>query len=111
MPKTWMARIRLWRSGGGTLAAEAALLLGAMAECLDLGDDQYTRGRPHPMIEPELRNEHIAAALADASVAVLLFDVVPHKKPACLEEIAAPRVECGAHSSSPVRNRQRKIHP
>ena len=61
---------------GGTLAAEAALLLGAMAECLDLGDDQYTRGRPHPMIEPELRNEHIAAALADASIAVLLFDVV-----------------------------------
>jgi len=61
---------------GGTLAAEAALLLDAMGECLDLGDDKYTRGRPHPMIEPELRNEHIAAALADASVAVLLFDVV-----------------------------------
>ena len=48
----------------------------AMGECIDLGDDKYTRGRPHPMIEPELRNEHIAAALADASVAVLLFDVV-----------------------------------
>jgi len=64
---------------GGTLAAEAALVLrraGASGECLDLGDDRYTRGRPHPMIEPELRNEHIAAALADTRVAVLLFDVV-----------------------------------
>jgi FdrA protein len=61
---------------GGTLAAEASLLLGAMGECIDLGDDQYTRGRPHPMIEPELRNEHIAAALSDPNIAVLLVDVV-----------------------------------
>ena len=61
---------------GGTLAAEASLLLGSAGECIDLGDDKYTRGRPHPMIEPELRNEHIAAEFADPSVAVLLFDVV-----------------------------------
>lgn len=64
---------------GGTLAAEAALLLraaGAAGECMDLGDDRYTRGRPHPMIEPELRNEHIARAIADPAVGVLLFDLV-----------------------------------
>ena len=64
---------------GGTLAAEAELLLraaNAPGECIDLGDDRFTRGRPHPMIEPELRNEHVAAALADPSIAVLLFDVV-----------------------------------
>ncbi len=64
---------------GGTLAVEAALILrraGAPGECLDLGDDRYTRGRPHPMIEPELRNEHIARAAADPAVGVLLFDVV-----------------------------------
>ena len=64
---------------GGTLAAEAALILrdaGAPGECVDLGDDRYTRGRPHPMIEPELRNEHIARAAADPAVGVLLFDVV-----------------------------------
>jgi len=63
----------------GTLAAEAALILrgaGAPGECVDLGDDRYTRGRPHPMIEPELRNEHIARAAADPAVGVLLFDVV-----------------------------------
>ena len=64
---------------GGTLAAEAELILhgsGVVGECIDLGDDRYTRGRPHPMLEPELRNEHIPAALADPRVAVLLFDVV-----------------------------------
>ncbi|TMH25780.1 MAG: oxidoreductase, partial [Betaproteobacteria bacterium] len=64
---------------GGTLAAEAALILrdaGAPGECVDLGDDRYTRGRPHPMIEPELRNEHIVRAAADPAVGVLLFDVM-----------------------------------
>jgi len=61
---------------GGTLAAEAEILLGDGGDCVDLGDDEFTRGRPHPMIEPELRNEHIRKALADPSVGVLLFDVV-----------------------------------
>jgi len=64
---------------GGTLASEATALLraaGVSGECIDLGDDRYTRGRPHPMIEPELRNEHVARALADPSIGVLLFDVV-----------------------------------
>jgi FdrA protein len=76
---------------GGTLAAEAELVLraaGAPGECLDLGDDRYTRARPHPMIEPELRNEHIARAVADAAVGVLLFDVVlgygSHRDPAAV---------------------------
>ena len=64
---------------GGTLASEAALILrdaGAAGECVDLGDDRYTRGRPHPMIEPQLRNEHIARVAADSAIGVLLFDVV-----------------------------------
>ena len=62
---------------GGTLCAEADLLLAKTRRRLvDLGDDRYTRGRPHPMIEPELRNEHVAAALADADVGVILVDVV-----------------------------------
>jgi hypothetical protein len=43
---------------------------------LDLGDDAYTRGRPHPMIDPMLRNEMLRAQADDASVAALLFDVV-----------------------------------
>ena len=53
---------------------------------LDLGDDDYTRGRPHPMIEPEARSVHIVEALADPDVAVLLLDVVigygAHRDPA-----------------------------
>jgi hypothetical protein len=68
---------------GGSLAGEAKLIikavLGATAarhEILDLGDDEYTVGRPHPMIDPRLRNEHIAAAGADPDTAVILLDVV-----------------------------------
>jgi FdrA protein len=65
---------------GGTLCSEAELVFrrrGAQGHrFIDLGDDRYTRGRPHPMIDPEIRNEHVAAALADASVGVILTDVV-----------------------------------
>jgi FdrA protein len=43
---------------------------------LDLGDDLFTRGRPHPMIEPALRNERLAAELSDPTVGLLLFDCV-----------------------------------
>jgi FdrA protein len=67
---------------GGTLCAEAQIILadhGVPARAyklIDLGDDQYTRGRPHPMIEPELRNAHIERALAEKGVGVVLLDVV-----------------------------------
>jgi len=43
---------------------------------LDLGDDDYTRGRPHPMIDPTLRNAMIRAQGRDPSTAAILFDVV-----------------------------------
>ena len=43
---------------------------------IDLGDDAFTVGRPHPMIDFRLRNEHIAAAAADPATAVILLDVV-----------------------------------
>jgi FdrA protein len=61
---------------GGTLCAEAEQIAGAGHQFIDLGDDEFTRGRPHPMIEPELRNEHVARALADPRVGVVLVDVV-----------------------------------
>jgi FdrA protein len=49
----------------------------AGTHCLiDLGDDDYTRGRPHPMIDPAARSASIADALADPTVAVLLLDLV-----------------------------------
>jgi FdrA protein len=43
---------------------------------IDLGDDAYTRGRPHPMIEPAVRDAPLKAALADPAVGVILIDVV-----------------------------------
>ncbi|MGH9101479.1 MAG: protein FdrA [Acidimicrobiales bacterium] len=44
--------------------------------CLDLGEEEFTRGRPHPMIDPEARAERIVAAGSDRDTAVVLIDVV-----------------------------------
>jgi len=43
---------------------------------LDLGDDDYTRGRPHPMIDPLLRDAMVREQGADAQTAAIVFDVV-----------------------------------
>ncbi len=61
---------------GGTFCYEAELLLGAHHELIDLGDDRYTRGRPHPMIDHRLRNERIVRAARDPEVGAVLLDVV-----------------------------------
>jgi FdrA protein len=44
--------------------------------CLDLGEEEFTRGRPHPMIDPEARVDHIRRESDDPSTAVILLDVV-----------------------------------
>jgi hypothetical protein len=72
---------------GGTLAQEAAALLGALGpvgwgaggaghRVVDLGDDRYTVGRPHPMIDGTVRREWIAREAADPATAVILLDLV-----------------------------------
>ena len=43
---------------------------------IDLGADEYTTGRPHPMIEPAMRSGALAEALADPTIAVVVLDVV-----------------------------------
>lgn len=43
---------------------------------LDLGDDEFTAGRPHPMIDFSLRNKRMMDEAADTETAVILFDVV-----------------------------------
>ncbi|MDH4075264.1 MAG: acyl-CoA synthetase FdrA [Acidimicrobiia bacterium] len=43
---------------------------------IDMGDDQFTQGRPHPMIDPSLRDERVDRDAADPETAVLLVDVV-----------------------------------
>lgn len=91
---------------GGTLCAEAQVVFlelglavrsnaavpGAKAPgraghlFLDLGEDEYTRGKPHPMLEPEIRNDHLREALASPETAVVLVDLVlgfgAHENPA-----------------------------
>lgn len=58
-------------------AAEiAGLDLGGGHTLIDLGDDDYTRGRPHPMIEPAVRDQPFRMALAEPGVGVILLDVV-----------------------------------
>jgi succinyl-CoA synthetase alpha subunit len=85
---------------GGTLADEAWILLhrvtGAVHSnnqtdptfvladprvsvghtVVDLGDDVFTVGRPHPMIDPGARTERIDAEASDPSIAVMLVDVL-----------------------------------
>lgn len=84
---------------GGTLADEAMKLLGNTFGgiysniplepeyelkslndltghvCLDLGEDQFTVGRPHPMIDPSTRSDRFLTDI-DGTVAVVLVDVV-----------------------------------
>ncbi|HEX7580365.1 MAG TPA: hypothetical protein VF580_10220, partial [Thermoanaerobaculia bacterium] len=82
--------------GGGSLAAEAAFVLAAhgvatvvpeerlSAETswppgnlvVDTGDDTYTIGHPHPMVDQTVRCDLIRAVGADPSVGVLLLDLV-----------------------------------
>ncbi|HJU23171.1 MAG TPA: acyl-CoA synthetase FdrA [Casimicrobiaceae bacterium] len=84
---------------GGTMSAEAQVFFGRAGmevtsnvpipgvrkadggtkdgnALLDLGDDEYTVGRPHPMIDATLRNRMLAETLTDGRTAVVLLDVV-----------------------------------
>jgi succinyl-CoA synthetase alpha subunit len=44
--------------------------------CLDMGADEFTVGRPHPMIDQTARIQRLMAEAADEHVSVLLLDVV-----------------------------------
>lgn len=85
---------------GGTLCYEAMLLLseqvGAVVSniplrpqwelgaheayrghsALDLGTDEFTRGKPHPMIDPTTRLHYLERAARDGETAVILLDIV-----------------------------------
>ena len=52
----------IWSSTGNTI--------------IDLGDDLFTRGRPHPMIDHRLRNDRIIQEAKDPETAIILLDVV-----------------------------------
>lgn len=80
---------------GGTLAAETGMIIrdyynvqdsgdhnkGMMLhynghEIIDLGDDFYTQGRPHPMIDPSTRVEMVYEMAKKDETAVILLDNV-----------------------------------
>jgi FdrA protein len=71
--------------------------------CLDLGEEEYTKGRPHPMIDPEARIEFMRSAGEAGDVAVVLLDVVlghgSHPDPA--GELAPVCAEIVAGGSGP----------
>lgn len=81
-----------WAIGAATLDAHV---------CLDLGEEAYTSGRPHPIIDPEARTELLRRQAGDPTVAVVLLDVVigdcAHPDPASvLAPVAAEIVRSGA---------------
>lgn len=53
---------------------------------VDLGEDEFTRGRPHPMIDQRLRIDRLAAEASRGEATVILMDVVlghaAHRDPA-----------------------------
>lgn len=85
---------------GGTLADETALVLAAHLPevragngfgpvlpiqdwdmshgnvILDLGDDRFTSGRPHPMIDPRIRVDRLLAEAHDPTVSVIMLDII-----------------------------------
>jgi FdrA protein len=59
---------------GGKPIADAGTSTGHTF--LDMGDDAFTVGRPHPMIAPELKMERVTQELCDPETAVVLVDLV-----------------------------------
>jgi FdrA protein len=101
---------------GGTLAWEARAILAAVLpdvapgvtsgagahRVVDLGEDVFTVGRPHPMIDGTVRRDWIVREAGDPATAVLLLDVIlgygAHPDPAgeLLSALARARAEAGA---------------
>jgi FdrA protein len=64
---------------GGSLCFEAGAVVaaaGASHDFTDFGEDEWTEGRPHPMIDPGLRNEHLVRGARDRETGVIVLDVV-----------------------------------
>lgn len=61
-------------TGQATQLADALHCVGHTV--VDLGGDEFTVGRPHPMIDFSLRNKRIVQEAADPGTAVILLDLV-----------------------------------
>jgi FdrA protein len=98
---------------GGTLAYETGHVLRRVFgddhphRILDLGDDEYTVGRPHPMIDPRTRGEMIVRAGDDPGIGVLLVDLVLGK--GAHDSPAAPLAEAVHEARRIARSGGREI--
>lgn len=81
---------------------------GFRHSAVDLGDDRFTVGRPHPMIDPTLRLDKLRQEASDPEAAVILLDVVigygSHPDPAgvlapVIEEARRKAAESGRYLS------------
>jgi FdrA protein len=62
---------------GGTLCDEARRIVGGTQHRFtDFGAEEFTRGRPHPIIDPGRRNAGLVEAGDDPGVSVALLDLV-----------------------------------
>jgi succinyl-CoA synthetase alpha subunit len=64
---------------GGSLCSEAESIVAASTreyEFTDFGEDEWTQGRAHPMIDPGIRNDNFVLTADDPTVGVVLLDVV-----------------------------------
>jgi FdrA protein len=85
---------------GGTFANEAALIISKKLNavygnismpnilplddpflsighsCVDMGDDIFTVGKPHPILAPELRRERMLSEAADPETGLIFLDIV-----------------------------------
>jgi FdrA protein len=100
---------------GGSLAYEAQTILGPGHRILDLGEEEYTQGRPHPMVDLELRRRMLREDGPQAGC--ILLDVVlghgSHPDPAgelaeTLEALTCPVIAhvCGTKNDPQDAERQ-----
>jgi len=72
----------------------------------DLGDDAFTVGKPHPMIEPSLRDSRVAQVGQDPAVGIVLVDCVigfgAHENPAA--SLAAAAIQAVTAAQEAGRN-------
>jgi FdrA protein len=103
---------------GGSLAYEAMSILGPGHRILDLGEAEYTQGRPHPMVDLELRRGMLREEGPRAGC--VLLDVVlghgSHADPAgelaeTLAELACPVIAhvCGTDADPQDAGRQEAV--
>jgi succinyl-CoA synthetase alpha subunit len=72
---------------------------------IDLGDDDFTRGKAHPMIDPDYRRQRIIQEVGDENVGLIMLDVVlgfgSHPDMAS-EIVSAIKEACEKHNRQPV---------